>query len=423
MAESCRLSVIVTSRNDDHGRDMLKRFRLFADGLLEQAARFGLTGELLVVEWNPAPGPRLHQVLHFKTKVEDFPVRFIEVPLELHETLNNHDKLPLFQMIAKNVGIRRARGEFVLATNPDLLFTDELIQFLAQGDLGPKAMYRLDRIDVAPDVPMDCSHAEQIAWCERNVIRINARFGTFPRPTGRWAVAETAFRLFIRGLGKRLSRVRVGLRKLAGWIGGFGADLVRSIAAHLAGRSLNSWPETLRTFARRARDGISDVGTIALRVLAHEIQSIGRVLDRAAPLLAPRIKPHTNACGDFTLLSRDAWMRLRGYPELAMYSLHIDSFLCLSAVAVGYSEIELKAPMKMFHIEHGRSWVVMDVQEKLQMFAHKPWIDLGLLGEVSDVMKATGEPIHFNGTNWGFGDRRLPELTLGAPPQEVPART
>ena len=29
-------------------------------------------------------------------------------------------------MIAKNVGIRRARGEFVLATNIDILFSSEL---------------------------------------------------------------------------------------------------------------------------------------------------------------------------------------------------------------------------------------------------------------------------------------------------------
>jgi hypothetical protein len=422
MAERCRLSVVVTSRNDDHGRDMLKRFSLFADGLLEQAARFGLTGELLVVEWNPAPGPRLHQVLHFKTKVDHFPVRFIEVPLELHQTLNNHDKLPLFQMIAKNVGIRRARGEFVLATNPDLLFTDELIQFLAQADLDPNAMYRLDRIDVAPDVPVDCSHEEQIAWCQDNVIRINARFGTFPRPTGRWAVAETALRLFFSSIRRRVSRVRVKLRKAGGWIGRFTSDVARSLVAHATGRSRHPWSETFRVGRQRMKEAFYTVGEGSTRLLALELRSIGQVLEHAAPLLSPRIKPHTNACGDFTLLSRDAWIRLRGYPELAMYSLHIDSFLCLSAVAVGYEEIELKAPMKMFHIEHGRSWVVMDVEEKLQMFAHKPWIDLGLLGEVSNVMNTTGEPIHFNGANWGFGDRRLPELTLGAPPQELPAR-
>ena len=34
---------------------------------------------------------------------------------------------------------------------------------------------------------------------------------------------------------------------------------------------------------------------------------------------------HTNACGDFTLLHRDVWFALRGYPEWPMYSMHLDS--------------------------------------------------------------------------------------------------
>jgi hypothetical protein len=33
-------------------------------------------------------------------------------------------------MIAKNVGIRRARGRFVLATNVDILLDDALVRFL-----------------------------------------------------------------------------------------------------------------------------------------------------------------------------------------------------------------------------------------------------------------------------------------------------
>src|SRR5262249_29405415 len=38
---------------------------------------------------------------------------------------------------------------------------------------------------------------------------------------------------------------------------------------------------------------------------------------------------HTNACGDFTLLSRENWFRFCGYPEWVMYSWNIDSILLL----------------------------------------------------------------------------------------------
>ena len=126
VAPDCHLSLVVTTRNDNHGGDMLRRFQLFAETLLEQANRHSLAGELIVVEWNPPPGPRLHEVVKLRVKSDCFAIRFIEVPPEVHRAIRNADVIPLFQMIGKNVGIRRARGEFVLATNPDLLFSDSV---------------------------------------------------------------------------------------------------------------------------------------------------------------------------------------------------------------------------------------------------------------------------------------------------------
>jgi hypothetical protein len=50
-------------------------------------------------------------------------------------------------MIGKNVGIRRSAAPYVLATNIDILFSDELFAFLQTG-MKPNAMYRVDRHDV-----------------------------------------------------------------------------------------------------------------------------------------------------------------------------------------------------------------------------------------------------------------------------------
>jgi hypothetical protein len=58
-------------------------------------------------------------------------------------------------MIGKNVGIRRARGQFVLATNVDILFSDELAEYLASRRLERGRMYRSDRYDAMSDVPAD----------------------------------------------------------------------------------------------------------------------------------------------------------------------------------------------------------------------------------------------------------------------------
>ncbi len=81
-------------------------------------------------------------------------------------------------MMAKNAGIRRARGRFVLATNIDIIFSDELVGFLAERKLEPRRMYRIDRHDVMSDVPID-GIDEQLAYCRthHHLIRINAREG------------------------------------------------------------------------------------------------------------------------------------------------------------------------------------------------------------------------------------------------------
>src|SRR6516165_4483839 len=81
-------------------------------------------------------------------------------------------------MIAKNVGLRRARGRYLLATNIDILFSDELCRFLARRELRPGLMYRIDRLDVAGDVPVDAPVPEQLAYCRAHHLRNNALPGT-----------------------------------------------------------------------------------------------------------------------------------------------------------------------------------------------------------------------------------------------------
>ena len=83
------------------------------------------------MDWNPptekAP---LASVLHFPANAF-FSARVIVVPPEIHLGYRHGDRLSLFQMIGKNVGIRRARGEFILATNIDILLDDSLFAEIA----------------------------------------------------------------------------------------------------------------------------------------------------------------------------------------------------------------------------------------------------------------------------------------------------
>jgi len=173
------LSFVAISRNDNHGGDMTKRMQIFVSCLMEQTRRHRLPAELVLVEWNPPPErPPLAEELRWPDSGGFCPVRIIRVPPEIHRRFKHSDKLPLFQMIGKNVGIRRARAPFVLCTNVDVIFSEELMEFLAKRELEPRVMYRVNRIDVASDIPSGLPARETINWCRRKVKWVDARYGT-----------------------------------------------------------------------------------------------------------------------------------------------------------------------------------------------------------------------------------------------------
>ena len=161
------------------------------NGWLGQCRRHRISAELIVVEWNPpADRPRLAQGLEWDPP-ENCPVRIIEVPASVHAGYRHAEALPLYQMIGKNVGIRRRAGRFVLATNIDVLFSDELAQFLAARQLDAGRLYRIDRHDAMSDVPVQ-GVEDQLAYCATHLIRINSRHGAFPLTPGGARVADGA---------------------------------------------------------------------------------------------------------------------------------------------------------------------------------------------------------------------------------------
>jgi hypothetical protein len=181
------ISLVVTARNDNHGGNLLGRMQAFVNSWIGQARQHHIPSEMIVVEWNP-PQDRLPlaEALHWPLDMGPCQVRFIEVPPEVHRRFAHAEALPLYQMIAKNVGIRRARAPFVLVTNIDILFSSELAQFLGERRLQPGRMYRIDRHDVMSQVPVDAPVEEQLDYCRTHLIRVNVREGTYNvSPEGR----------------------------------------------------------------------------------------------------------------------------------------------------------------------------------------------------------------------------------------------
>ncbi|MCU0241521.1 MAG: hypothetical protein MUF51_03755 [Vicinamibacteria bacterium] len=496
------LSIVVTSRNDGHGGDLLRRMQIFVDGFVAQCQRHDLPAELIFVEWNPpADRPRLKEALQWPQPLAPCAVRIIEVPPERHGRLRHAYVLPLFQMIAKNVGIRRARGQFVLATNIDILFNDELMAWIAKRELDPARMYRIDRHDADRDVPLEKDVAEQLAYCASHLVRVNTREGTFKlNPDGtpwrppvseerdeieialgagwlpiggsardHWAAAEAEF--FVAGDAHGAGLLVADLEPGDGCRASLQNLTLVDAQGDVVARGPLNGPQSLcmrlnldasgsqRFVLRTAAEGMSEAGLArALRVRQlrvkrntgafawgyapeeslnlrslpsgpyYLLRAARRIYNRASHYLPlalrklierrPLLRPvkslerlHTNGCGDFTLLARERWFDLRGYPEFELFSFHIDSVFCFAAHFGGVRELVLTDPMRIYHIEHGAGWTPEGEDDLFKRLERKglPSLMHGEMMAWAEQMQRLHAPMIFNHDDWGFAGEDLQE--------------
>lgn len=285
------LSVVVATRNDNHGGDMVGRTNMFIHGLNQQAIKYNVPIELIVVEWNPPSWSRpIADVLEWPACSTNWRVRVITVPPEIHKNFENSEKLEFFQMIAKNVGIRRASYPWVLATNPDLLYSNELFKNLAEGLPREDLFYRALRYDVETGQIPSGDLEEQLKYCQENASDVQ---------------------------GQPISGI------------------------------------------------------------------------------------HTYACGDFTLMHKDAWYDMRGYPEFHIWSIHIDSMLLFLAANAGYEECLITG--EIFHIKHARSWIANP-----ELAKEYPHFELPQATSITSLMGVKGaSSFRINTESWGLVDADL----------------
>ena len=478
------LTVVATARNDNHGGNPLYRMQLFVDGLVAQCVRHRVRAELVLVEWNPPQDtPRLRDAVNWPNTNGWCEVRIVEVPAELHRPLAYSDRLPLFQMIAKNVGIRRARGEFVLATNIDLIFSDELMRFISAQQFRPGRLYRVDRYDVPAELEPSWPIDRQLAYCEKAVIRVNRCEGTLDLRTGEFhriyrlrtpaawlRNAPRGRRLAVSAPGRllRLDQLAVRRRPLERRFPAERHGLVAKLMTVVAGVAGILLLVSSRLYAvcywfvaglfppqavpgrvwRRLRRLVAAVAPVlrtdrgdqpaaspfrrsldAVSAANAALKELIRRKNRAAAAVwlyeSARVRLHTNASGDFTLMSRADWERSGGYLEFEMYSMHIDTLLLYAAHNVGIGEIDL--PFAVYHIEHGDGFRPEDKGatslDSLLARRSIPQISYEeMLGYILQ-MHATRRPLEFNGSDWGMSATTLAEHSPGALALTQTART
>jgi hypothetical protein len=335
MDQSPYLSVIVTSRNDDPRGELIKRMQSFINALFAQCQKYKLNIELILVEWNPPEDrPRLSKILT-SPQTNYGIIRIIEVPPKTHKYFKNSSKIPIFQMIAKNVGIRRSKGQFVLATNIDILFSNELIEYLASHKLQEKFVYRIDRYDVPDNIFSTTPIDSILKYCDTHVVKINTREGT------------------------------------------------------------------IITHENRLNDLL-----VIIKNFIHKV-----IVKSRKP-----VRLHTNACGDFTLLGRREWFKLKGYPEYNLFAAKIDGLLCYAAYYSGLEEKVLNGKLKIYHVEHvaRNDGIVAAISAlKQQAGIDNLVINSKRYNDLISKMSSMKKPIILNKSdNWGLPNIALEEYTV-----------
>jgi hypothetical protein len=133
---------IVMGIGGNTSNGVLERFAASTAVTVSLVEKFGLTTEIVVVIWNAKD-------LHIKLG----DVMSLACPVRVIYTGDLHSKVPnpygfkYFEWYPKNIGIRRSRGEFVLSTNPDDIFSVELISHIAERKLKHGYFYRVNRHD------------------------------------------------------------------------------------------------------------------------------------------------------------------------------------------------------------------------------------------------------------------------------------
>jgi hypothetical protein len=144
------LSIVVTGRNDDYGGDFNERLQSSVRWWSYFAHSFKLHTEYVFVNYNPITDKKdLSEIIEWCSN-DFFCVRLITVPESVHQKLSNpaiRKPNQLFEFIAKNIGIRRAKGEFILSTNADIISDPSIISFIAAKELNAESYYRADRAD------------------------------------------------------------------------------------------------------------------------------------------------------------------------------------------------------------------------------------------------------------------------------------
>lgn len=316
------LSIVMAGRNDNYGGDFNTRLKLSIESIAYAASKCDFDIEIIIVEWNPPEDRRyLIDAVSLRRESENVFIKFVRVPPDIHSDLDNSNSIPLFEYHAKNVGIRRADGEFILSTNPDIIYNVELIEYFAKRELNDSCYYRIPRYDVAQEIPTNMTPGQRLQFCSENLHRVKRRDRTHYLTD---SFREAALRQVHQIISNLIETTY---------------HTVKSPYTHLSNNKIQDMIRGRKFMTKKKYK----------RIYEYNLNSSNKIQD------CRKYKDlFMSASGDFLLMSSNNWNSINGYPETST-NLHMDAYGVCMAASIGLKQSILQPPLKIYHQEHDRS--------------------------------------------------------------------
>ncbi|MCG8526773.1 MAG: hypothetical protein MI748_10365 [Opitutales bacterium] len=144
------LTIVFVVRDADYGGGLLKRVVDAYQRNANLAQKYLVDVEWIVVEWNPIKGAELYPTL------QSLGCKCIVVGQDVHESLVNPtvaEKMGIMQYIGKNAGIRHSKADWLIMTNADIMFSEEIWKKISESYFDSTLLYRAERCDVSAYEP------------------------------------------------------------------------------------------------------------------------------------------------------------------------------------------------------------------------------------------------------------------------------
>jgi hypothetical protein len=292
------LSLVTANRLDGYGSNQVARIKLHVEYLREFTQRYwtNLKWEYVVVDYNP---PSKDATLSRSKLFEGIDnIRFIEVEQENVRVFDLH--------LALNLGVKHSKGKFIVITNFDIFLDREIYEFISLKEINSKTSYYADRYD--------------LNWDES---KLNLELLKF---------------------------------KSKDFSGLHGEGIVQY--RHGTDESLQFATSTSRVHGSRIRWFENQKRKIALSPkylkwlikIYKKLQISKKTKSQIMQDVISKLSLHTNASGDFILVSKEMFQKVGGFNTSLDNYWHKDSELLLRLISVGVRHGTFIDGIKVYHL-------------------------------------------------------------------------